>query len=118
MADMINVKINGIAVSVPKGTTVFAGWSGFLIESKHAVPYPGTEDQFGFRAADALKNKEKVKKYKLFSLANLPALIRKKEIKLFIFNNQKLISPEIIAALDESGYKKKAEDFIYLLEDN
>jgi gamma-glutamylcyclotransferase (GGCT)/AIG2-like uncharacterized protein YtfP len=78
---------------------------------------PGTENHFSYSAATALKNKEKIKRYKLFSQAVLPELIRKKEVKLYLFRHSRQ-NKEILKALEDAGYEEKSEDFIYVLKDN
>ena len=114
-----NVKAvsNAIDRYVPEGGLIFCSWPGFIIESKNPVMLPGTENHFSYSAASALKNKEKIKRYKLFSQAVLPELTRKKEVKLYLFRHSRQ-NKVILKALEDAGYEEKSEDFIYVLKDN
>jgi 4-amino-4-deoxy-L-arabinose transferase-like glycosyltransferase len=97
------------------GESVLSQWPGYLLES-HALPYPGTENQFWIRVAHRI-TKEERNRYKIADMKSFRAALKDPDLRVVIIRDTQMTRYLPGQLLEDNNFTLKADIegiFIYL----
>ncbi|RMD85154.1 MAG: hypothetical protein D6808_05800 [Candidatus Dadabacteria bacterium] len=89
------------------GETVISIWPGYIVSSKKAKPYPGTENHFALKSAHKV-NKDRWRRFHLISYEAVGSAIRERKVRVVVMS-AKAYERRYREDLKYGGYLKESE---------